>query len=223
MRGHLWYGRALVSLPGPPTITSATGSQSSPGSSTASVTVAWNAPVNTGGELTGYIVQLGVLTPVSVGQSQNSYTFTGVYFDTANCNQYSVSVKAENTSGQGPAATATAYVPDSLVPTISNISKVPNEGAPGVQYTVRWFGPCAWEYPSSQFQVQTRLFFNGAEEISQGAEENWEAFDNVSASTASQQVGSATGSQMWQFRVRAKYIVNGTVQQTSGWSSPSAY
>lgn len=222
MRGHLWYGRALVSPPGPPTITSVSGSQAST-SSTASVTVTWDPPTNTGGELTGYIVQCDSLTPVSVGLSPTSYTFTGLYFDTTNCNSYVVSVKAENTAGQGMAAIATAYAPDSIVPSIRSIGKTPNEGAPGVQYTVTWFGPCAWEYPASQFEVQTRLFDSGFGEISQGSEENWEAFDVVSGSSASQQIGTASSSQQWQFRVRAKYVLNGTVQQTSGWSVPSSY
>lgn len=222
MRGRLWFGRALVSPPGPPTITSVSGAQAST-SSTASVTVNWSAPANTGGEITGYVVQVDAETPVSVSSSATQYTFSGLYFDTVNCNAYVVSVTAENTAGQGPAATATAYVPNTVTPSIYNITKVPNEGAPGVQYTVRWFGPCAWDYPVSQFEVQTRMFFNGSEEISQGAEENWEAFDVVTWYVASQQVGTATSTQQWQFRVRAKYVVGGSVQQTSGWSTPSAY
>lgn len=222
MRGRLWFGRSLVSPPGPPTITSVSGAQVST-SSTAYVTVEWDPPANTGGEITGYIVQAGAETPVSVSASTTQYTFYGLYFDTVSCNQYFVSVTAENSAGQGLAATATGYVPDTVTPSIYSITKVPNEGAPGVQYTVRWFGPCAWGYPVSQCEVQTRMFFNGSEQISQGAEENWEAFDVVTSYVASQQVGTATSTQQWQFRVRAKYVVGGSVQQTSGWSTPSVY
>jgi hypothetical protein len=75
----------------------------------------------------------------------------------------------------------------------------------------------------NQFEVQTRLFFNGSTEISQGSEENWESFYSGPNSSTSQQISSATSTQGWQFRVRAKYVVNGSLQATSAWGSPSWY
>lgn len=202
--------------PGSPTIVSTAGESNY-------VTFAWTPPAYDGGGLTNYVVQRDVDTPVTVASSVTAHTFSGLATSSVQCTIFTLSVKAENSAGQSTAASTNAALPNVLVPIIHALSKVPNEGAPGVQYTVAWHGPCVAENPSNQFEVQTRLYFNGSENISQGSDENWEAFDVVSSYSASQQISTATSSQQWQFRVRGKYVVNGSVVWTSGWSSPASY
>lgn len=187
------------------------------------ITFSWNPPAYDGGELTNYVVQRDAQSPVTVASNVTSHTFSGLTTSTVQCSVFSVSVKSENSAGQSTAASTNIALPYVHVPIIHAISKVPNEGAPGVQYTVSWHGPCSAEYPYNQFEVQMRLYFNGAETISQGDEENWEAFATTSSYSSSQQISTATSSQMWEFRVRGKYVVSGSVVATSGWSSPAAY
>lgn len=187
------------------------------------ITFAWNPPAYDGGELTNYVVQRDAQSPVTVASNVTSHTFTGLTTSTVECNIFTVSVKSENSVGQSTAASTNIAIPNVDEPIIHAISKTPNEGAPGVQYTVNWHGPCVAEYAYNQFEVQTRLFFNGSENVSQGAEENWEAFATTSSYSSSQQISTATSSQQWEFRVRAKYVVSGSVVATTGWSSPSAY
>lgn len=202
--------------PGSPTIVSTAGESNY-------VTFTWTPPAYDGGGLTNYVVQQDAETPVTVASNVTAHTFSGLATSSVQCTIFTLSVKAENSAGQSTAASTNAALPNVDVPNIHAISKVPNEGAPGVQYTVNWHGPCVAENPSNQFEVQTRLYFNGSENVSQGSEENWEAFDVVSSYSASQQIGTATSSQQWQFRVRGKYVVNGSVAWTSGWSSPASY
>lgn len=207
---------AWIAPPSSPTIVSTAGE-------TNYVSFAWNPPAYDGGELTNYVVQRDAQSPVTVASNVTAYTFSGLTTSTVQCTVFALSVKAENSAGQSTAASVNASLPNVDEPLIHDISKVPNEGAPGVQYTVNWHGPCVAEYPYNEFEVQTRLYFNGSENVSQGDEENWEAFSSGAGYSASQQISTATSSQQWQFRVRAKYIQSGSTIATSGWSSPASH
>ncbi len=207
---------AWIVAPGSPTITSTSGDHSSP----AYVAVNWSAPANNGGELTGYLVQLDGGEPVSVGASTTTYTFSGVTFSSSQCNSYSVSVKAANSAGQSTAATTTIMLPQTIVPTVHSVTKTPNQMAPGVQYGVYWFPPCMTS-PWNSYEVQSRLYYNGAEVVVTGDEDGWESFYSGGNTSHTADISSASSSQQYQFRVRAKNVSGATVLATSGWS-PSA-
>ena len=212
---------SFIVPPGAPTVTSSSGgfNGSANGQFTGGVfAVNWTAPANTGGELTGYTVQLNSETPVSVGSNVTTYSFTGVTAQVG-CYSYTVTVKAVNSAGQSSSASASGVIPESNVPTIWSVTKTPNEGAPGVQYGVAWYGPCSANSYTS-YQVQTREYFNGSEVVVSGAEDGWGTFYSGSNTSYSTQI-SSTSSQQYQFRVRAVTIANGSTTASSGWSAVS--
>lgn len=213
---------SFIVAPGAPTITSTSGSFTGgvvSGNITGGIVdVAWTAPTNTGGELTGYLVQLDSGTPVSVSSSTTSYQFTGITKPAGTCSSYTVTVKAVNSAGQSTAASTSGPLPASTVPEIYSITKTPNEGAPGVQYSLSWFGPCAttgW----TGYEVQVRQYFDGTDVVVTGAEDGWGSFYSGSNTSQSSQISSATSSHQYQFRARAVTAYGGTTTATSGWSS----
>lgn len=204
-----------VVAPSAPQNVSATGNPGS-GITAGSVAVTWSAPASTGGELTGYLVQVNGGTAVSLGPTVTSHTFTSLTYSSSTCNAYTVSVRAVNSAGQSEAATDTANIPESTTPTIYSVTKTPNEGAPGVEYGVYWFRPCVGSW--NQYELQLRLYYNGSEVVVSGDEDGWEAgYSGPNQSLTTQT--SSTGSQQYQFRVRAKNVTGSTVVATSGWSA----
>lgn len=208
---------AWITVPAAPTITSASGtfqgSVVSGNLTGGTVDVAWTAPTNTGGEITGYVVQLDANSPVSVGAQVTNYQFTGLTTNASTCRSFTVSVRAVNSAGQSSAATASGVMPESTVPSLWSISKVPNEGAPGVQYSIAWMPPCStggW----TSYEIQLREYYNGSEVVVTGDEDGWGTWATVSGTTGHSAQVSATSNQQFQFRVRAL-----TASTNSGWSN----
>lgn len=204
----------------PPSVPQSVSATGNPGSgiTAGSVAVTWTAPASTGGELTGYLVQINGGAAVSLGPSATSHAFTGLTYSSSTCNAYTVSVRAVNSAGQSEAAADTASIPESTTPTIYSVTKTPNEGAPGVEYGVYWFRPCVGSW--NAYELQLRLYYNGSEVVVSGDEDGWEAgYSGPNQSLTTQT--SSTGSQQYQFRVRAKNVTGSTVVATSGWSAVS--
>lgn len=205
-----------ISPPGSPTITSVVGSVDAFG--VGSVSVDWDPPVDNGGELTGYLVHINSEAPVSLGAAELTYEFTGLSAPLGSCTPYTVYVQAVNSAGTSSADTFTGVLPETSDPAIWNVTKTPNEMAPGVQYGVSWRPPCTtngWNY----YEVQDRLYFNGAEVVVSGDEDGWESFYSGTSSSHIADISSASSSQQYQFRVRAKKTSGATVLETSAWSA----
>lgn len=215
MRAHLRWGRFLVAPPGVPTITSVEGDASTP-----YVSFTWTPPTNTGGGLTGYVVRLNDYTPISVSAEVLSYQFTGFSFSSSECNLYTVRVKAVNDAGESDEDEESVIVPDAITPTIYNVIKTPNEMGPGVQYNVYWFAACAFG-AVSEYEVETRLYFDGSSVVVSGDDDGWEPFYSGGNMSHLAWISTATSSTQWQFRVRGKNVVNGVTLSTTGWSEPA--
>lgn len=176
------------------------------------VSATWQAPSDTGGGLSGYVVQLGSGTTATVSAQTLSFQWSNVTAGANACTTYEASVAAFNSAGTSSFATASApVIPNTTYPVNLYVTATPNEGAPGVTYGASWTQVCLGGY--NRYELQVRLY-----NAENGAESNWETVGTPTDNSFTHYIGTATSNTVYEWRVRSITQVNGATTSSSIWS-----
>jgi len=176
------------------------------------VSATWQAPSDTGGGLSGYVVQLGSGTTATVSAQTLSFQWSNVTAGANACTTYEASVAAFNSAGTSSFANASApVIPNTTYPVNLYVTATPNEGAPGVTYSASWVQVCLGGY--NRYELQVRLY-----DSQNGAESNWETVGTPTGNSFTHYIGTATSNTVYEWRVRSITQVNGATTSSSIWS-----
>lgn len=168
----------------------------------ATVSVAWDPPLNDGGnEITGYRVTLSGAqgSAVTLGAGARTHTFIEQHWGRTYCSSWVVSVVALSAAGDSPTATATSNpMPDDDAPTLRLASVTPEYGAPGVVFALEWSRLCVGTW--SGYNVEFRLLQPAGGEVADNA---WNYVAFVNQLNYAVNISNATSGDKYEFRVRA--------------------
>lgn len=206
---------SFLTIPSVPLSLSVTAARS--GSSTEvspldNVSASWEAPVDTGGGLSGYLLQLTPGGTHTVSSATLQYKWSNITAVANFCTLYSVSVKAFNSAGYSEAATDDDISPGTSYAIGLTVSQTPNEGAPGVTYNLFWVVVCLGNY--NTYQVQYRLY-----DVDNGPEDNWTTAGTPTGNSFTHYISDAVSTTHVQWRVRAITVSGGSTTAASEWSS----